>query len=77
MSNSKVQDLMCDSEWTWPIQWNNKYPILNFYIPIVLNDVKDKLWWKDMEGNLFKFSVAQAWQAIRPRAPEVEWFDVV
>ncbi|GJY18586.1 polypyrimidine tract-binding protein homolog 2 isoform X1 [Tanacetum coccineum] len=38
---------------------------------------KDKLWWKDMEGNLLKFSVAQAWQAIRPRAPEVEWFDVV
>ncbi|GKD61738.1 lupus La protein [Tanacetum coccineum] len=30
-----------------------------------------------MEGNLLKFSVAQAWQAIRPRAPEVEWFDVV
>ncbi|GKB94219.1 uncharacterized protein Tco_0980356 [Tanacetum coccineum] len=26
--------------------------------------------WKDMEGNLLKFSVAQAWKAIRPRATE-------
>ena len=30
-----------------------------------------------MEGNLHTFSVAQAWNAIRPRAPEVDWFDVV
>ncbi|GKG05248.1 reverse transcriptase domain, reverse transcriptase zinc-binding domain protein, partial [Tanacetum coccineum] len=40
-------------------------------------DLEDKLWWKDMEENLHKFSVAQAWQAIRPRALEVKWSDVV
>ncbi|GKB54209.1 reverse transcriptase domain, reverse transcriptase zinc-binding domain protein [Tanacetum coccineum] len=76
-SNSKVQDLIRYSQWTWPIEWNNKYQVLNSFISLVLNDVKDKLWWKDMEGNLLKFYVAQAYQAIRPRAPEVEWFVIV
>ena len=61
----------------WTTEWNHKYLVLNSLIPIMLNDSEDKLWWKDMDGNLHKFSVSHAWQAIRPHAPVIEWFDVV
>ncbi|PWA78041.1 hypothetical protein CTI12_AA102080 [Artemisia annua] len=41
MLGNKVMDLIHDDQWAWPIEWNQKYPILNSLAPLVLNDAED------------------------------------
>ncbi|PWA93634.1 reverse transcriptase zinc-binding domain-containing protein [Artemisia annua] len=40
-------------------------------------DAEDKVWWKDVDGNLRSFDVSHVLQAIRPRYNFIDWFDVV
>lgn len=51
-ANSKVHDLIYDNMWVWPKNWLAKYPILRSFNPIVLIECDDKLWWKDLGGEI-------------------------
>ncbi|GJT71816.1 putative reverse transcriptase domain, reverse transcriptase zinc-binding domain protein [Tanacetum coccineum] len=66
----------------WFDKWHDEGPFNSFITrrdiyrgvsrPTVRINFGGRIWRESSQ-----ISVAQAWQAIRPRAPEVEWFDVV
>ncbi|GKB47808.1 hypothetical protein Tco_0898561 [Tanacetum coccineum] len=43
----------------------------------MLNDMEDCMRWRDGNGNMTEFSVKCAWEALRPRGPEIPWYSVV
>ncbi|XP_071714139.1 uncharacterized protein [Rutidosis leptorrhynchoides] len=56
-TTSKVHDVVDQSGWKWPANWNLKYPILNLIQPPVINNEDDKVNWRDADGNMQQFSV--------------------
>ena len=59
--NAKVKDLINEHGWTWPIDWSSKYDVSNVMEMIQLNDVNDKLMWRNVEGKLKEFSIHMVW----------------
>ncbi|GKE20061.1 putative RNA-directed DNA polymerase, partial [Tanacetum coccineum] len=66
---TKVADLIANGTWSWPHAWLHKAPVLNS-IPIPVLDLlgANVNHWRDRNGTLSLFSVAKAWEAIRPRS---------
>ncbi|GJV30013.1 hypothetical protein Tco_1386461 [Tanacetum coccineum] len=75
--SSKVKDAVHNGVWTWPIEWASKYPSLNSVVVPLLVDTDDKLEWYNKVGLSIPFSVSGVWNCIRPRADEVDWYNVV
>ncbi|GKE51820.1 reverse transcriptase domain, reverse transcriptase zinc-binding domain protein [Tanacetum coccineum] len=68
----KVADLILDNAWSWPTDWNTRYPPLaNINVP-QLNEHADVLRWKDADGMFRPFSVSLAWNTIRERRDVVQ-----
>ncbi|GJX43346.1 hypothetical protein Tco_0260022 [Tanacetum coccineum] len=58
--------------------WLVKAPVLGMVqLPQLQPMVRDKIQWFDFNGNMVEFSVACAWEALRPRDHEVSWFHFV
>ncbi|GKA91539.1 homeodomain-like protein [Tanacetum coccineum] len=49
----------------------------NRIVPVLDGLKSDVRQWRDRNGNLSSFSVAKAWEAIRPRGNQVDWFRIV
>ena len=50
---------------------------LNDLIPERLNNSQDKLLWRHLDDHMKSFSVSNVWHTRLPRAPKVDWLDVV
>ncbi|GJZ80021.1 putative RNA-directed DNA polymerase, eukaryota, reverse transcriptase zinc-binding domain protein [Tanacetum coccineum] len=75
--SSKVNDLIVNGMWSWPHEWNSKYPMLASLVPPMLVETHDQLEWHDLTGSVKKFDVATVWETIRPHYDVVPWHDVV
>ncbi|GKE24317.1 hypothetical protein Tco_1435829 [Tanacetum coccineum] len=75
--SSKVNDLIVNGMWSWPHEWNSKYPMLASLVPPMLVETHDQLEWHDLTGSVKKFDVATVWETIRPHYDMVPWHDVV
>ncbi|GJT95029.1 hypothetical protein Tco_1090547 [Tanacetum coccineum] len=75
--SSKVNDLIVNGMWSWPHEWNSKYPMLASLVPPMLVETHDQLEWHDLRGSVKKFDVATVWETIRPHYDVVSWHDVV
>ncbi|GJR76642.1 retrotransposon protein, putative, ty1-copia subclass [Tanacetum coccineum] len=75
---SKVAYMISTGAWSWPQSWLLKAPDIGL-IPIPTLDLSqaDLRQWLDKNGTLSSFSVAKAWNAIRPRGNQVEWSRIV
>ncbi|GKC08814.1 hypothetical protein Tco_1000424, partial [Tanacetum coccineum] len=70
---AKVNEIINDDAWSWPNDWLLKYPrLVNLDVPN-LSNADDGLVWRDRNNVDSRFSVATAWECIRPRANEVDW----
>ncbi|GJT53982.1 putative RNA-directed DNA polymerase, eukaryota, reverse transcriptase zinc-binding domain protein [Tanacetum coccineum] len=56
---SKVQDVIHHGLWVWPQELLVKYPFLNNYNTPIRDDARDTLVWRNIHGNVKKFSVSQ------------------
>ncbi|XP_022003043.1 uncharacterized protein LOC110900463 [Helianthus annuus] len=76
---SCVADLIDDhSQWKWPQAWNDLYPVLiNLPVPILEQNMEDRLSWKDLEGNTCSFGSGVVWDSIRNRDGIVSWANMV
>nr|GEU78493.1 hypothetical protein [Tanacetum cinerariifolium] len=74
---SKVKDVIHNGEWSWPVDWFSKYPILNSVAAPTLSAMHDRLEWRDKQDLVQPFSVHAVWNCIRPRNAVVNWYDVV
>ncbi|GKB36263.1 putative reverse transcriptase domain-containing protein [Tanacetum coccineum] len=73
-----VADLIVNGAWAWPHSWLHKAPDLGLIaapaLDVSQHDIRQ---WRDRNGNLSQFSVAKAWEAIRPRSNQVNWSRLV
>ncbi|GJV75084.1 hypothetical protein Tco_1506668 [Tanacetum coccineum] len=75
--DTKLQDLICNGTWTWPDEWNVKYPVLmSINVPII-SDSLDKLEWRDPLKGVKLFAVSNVWESIQFHYNVVPWYNVV
>ncbi|GJX47289.1 hypothetical protein Tco_0272479 [Tanacetum coccineum] len=73
-----VNNLISDGVWRWPLDWLSRFPIMaQLQVPLLLDNIKDVILWRDRDGVLRPFSVACAWDTIQTRADIVDWNIVV
>ncbi|GKA03094.1 reverse transcriptase domain, reverse transcriptase zinc-binding domain protein [Tanacetum coccineum] len=74
----KVRDLISNGIWRWPSDWYDRFPdVVSIHVPPICESRDDCLVWRDNDGVNHPFSVALAWDCIRTRANNVDWFPVV
>ncbi|GJW93322.1 putative RNA-directed DNA polymerase [Tanacetum coccineum] len=73
---SQVGDVIRDGDWVWPRVLLDKYQFLN-ECTVPLSNNCDTLEWRLYDGTVKRFSVAQVWECIRPRADKVPWVDLI
>ncbi|GJS57688.1 hypothetical protein Tco_0652472 [Tanacetum coccineum] len=57
-----VSDLMRQNNWNWPAEWINRFPnLLTIQYVHLDENKKDKIMWKNKDGNLCNFMVKQAY----------------
>ncbi|XP_035838846.1 uncharacterized protein LOC118486474 [Helianthus annuus] len=67
-----------NGNWKWPMAWYDLFPVLiNISAPTLVEDVADRSYWKDYEGNLRHFHSSEAWNSFRMRNVKVAWVDAV
>ncbi|XP_071741014.1 uncharacterized protein [Rutidosis leptorrhynchoides] len=70
--------MVMDNQWSWPIEWMNKFPILhNIRQPSLEINVKDKVLWVCNNMKKVQFSIKQIWEDLREDSPKVDWNHVV
>ncbi|XP_071704336.1 uncharacterized protein [Rutidosis leptorrhynchoides] len=70
--------MVMDNQWSWPIEWMNKFPILhNIRQPSLKINVKDKVLWVCNNMKKVQFSIKQTWEDLREDSPKVDWNHVV
>nr|GEW43072.1 putative reverse transcriptase domain, reverse transcriptase zinc-binding domain protein [Tanacetum cinerariifolium] len=74
---SKVQDVSHHGLWVCPQELLVKYPFLNNHNTPIREDARDSLVWRNIHGNVKKFSVSQVWNDIRHRDSKVNWYNMV
>nr|GEU39994.1 hypothetical protein [Tanacetum cinerariifolium] len=70
--------LVSNGTWSWPQSWLLKAPNLGLITcPALVSSVADLWQWRDRNGNISSFSVAKAWEAIRPHDNLVAWSRII
>nr|XP_043615898.1 uncharacterized protein LOC122587797 [Erigeron canadensis] len=70
--DTKVVSVVENINWTFPSAWD-----LAISPPLLQDNTLDVLKWETNDGRLEEFSVALAWDELRPHAPLVAWYHVV
>ncbi|GJW71932.1 reverse transcriptase zinc-binding domain-containing protein [Tanacetum coccineum] len=75
--NDTMIDLIHNGDWNWPNHWLVKYPILNqIHVPNISHQ-DDYVVWIDESSRETKYSVKKAWESLREKWPNVNWYHVV
>nr|GEU31113.1 hypothetical protein [Tanacetum cinerariifolium] len=76
--STKVQDVLSNGVWEWPIYLLDIYPML---ISVSLQNIDiavlDQLQWRNELGFSKPFSVSMVWSTIRHRNAKVDWCNLV
>ncbi|GKD72130.1 protein LAZ1, partial [Tanacetum coccineum] len=71
LMTTHIWNIVSNKESLWP--WLVKAPVLGMVqLPQLQPMVRDKIQWFDFNRNMVEFSVARAWEALRPRDHEVK-----
>ncbi|GKB56378.1 hypothetical protein Tco_0912564 [Tanacetum coccineum] len=69
--NAKVSELTMFNTWKWPDSWYVKYPLLS-NVPVPnFSDALDRVYLTNWSNIDVEFSVAEVWEALRPRNSEL------
>ncbi|GJS29411.1 hypothetical protein Tco_0490031 [Tanacetum coccineum] len=75
--NAKVSEITMLNAWKWPDSWYVKYPLLSTVPAPNFSDALDRVYLTNWSNVDVEFSVAEVWEALRPRNSEVKWYHVV
>nr|GEU57430.1 hypothetical protein [Tanacetum cinerariifolium] len=67
----KVNELIVNNSWSWPIVWLVKYHSLNSIVVSPLSTSCDRMVWVDLSNNEVGFSVSNVWECIRLRSDSI------
>ncbi|GJR61141.1 reverse transcriptase zinc-binding domain-containing protein [Tanacetum coccineum] len=71
---TKIVDMVVDSAWNWPIDWDDSFDeVKNVHVLCLDPDVDDKAVWVDKKGKVKDFFVREVWKAVRIDCPKVIW----
>nr|GEV88364.1 hypothetical protein [Tanacetum cinerariifolium] len=74
-SSAKVVDMIEYNSWNWPIDWTGEYDtVLDVSVPVLNDDLEDKVVWCNKKNKEKYFSVSEVWKAIRIEYPKVIWY---
>ncbi|GJZ87926.1 DNA helicase [Tanacetum coccineum] len=68
--NAKVSELTMLNAWKWPDSWYVKYPLLSTVPAPNFSDALDRVYLTNWSNVDVEFSVAEVWEALRPRNSE-------
>ncbi|GJS31911.1 RNA-directed DNA polymerase, eukaryota, reverse transcriptase zinc-binding domain protein [Tanacetum coccineum] len=69
--NANLCDFIDNGKWIWPRDWNGRFnEVLDVLVPVISNDLEDKVIWIDKKGRQYNFSVSEAWKAIKTKFPK-------
>ncbi|GKC05788.1 hypothetical protein Tco_0997398, partial [Tanacetum coccineum] len=72
--NARFCDLINNGNWVWPSEWEGRFDeVLDVLVPNIAHDLDDKVVWIDKKGKEKRFSVAEAWKAVKIEFPKVIW----
>ncbi|GJX72136.1 hypothetical protein Tco_0309307 [Tanacetum coccineum] len=74
--SSKVNDVIYNGGWAWPIELSSKYPLLSTIVVPTVSTTLDSLEWHSDGGVSMPFSVATVWNCLRPRDVVVPWVTI-
>ncbi|GKC04702.1 hypothetical protein Tco_0996312 [Tanacetum coccineum] len=64
-TNTKVIDMIENNYWNWPIDYIGEYDtVLDVLVPILNDDLEDKVVWYNKKNKEKYFSVSDVWKAI-------------
>ncbi|GJS76051.1 hypothetical protein Tco_0725932 [Tanacetum coccineum] len=73
-----VMDGITNGNWSWPVDWYVKYPLLNMYtVPTLSPNTWDRMVCISSNGADNEFYVSIVLDTIRPRGDVVNWHDLV
>ncbi|XP_022003156.1 uncharacterized protein LOC110900579 [Helianthus annuus] len=78
LQSSLAELVSQDGQWIWPTAWFDLFPVLiNLVVPNLSDNSRDRLVWKDLEGNNRPFSSWEVWNNVRHHASKVQWGNLV
>ncbi|KAJ0548751.1 putative RNA-directed DNA polymerase [Helianthus annuus] len=76
--NSKLAEILVNGEWRWPMEWVNRFPLLQQVQGFQLDPLrKDEIKWRTRQGVHTGFSSSTVWDDLRTGHDEVQWAKVV
>lgn len=76
--NCSVAEAVKEGVWNWPIEWFQKYPVLNIIqVPMLNASKRDKMVWKTNDGKHVNFSTSGVWKDMNEAGQNVEWKSTV
>ncbi|XP_071700249.1 uncharacterized protein [Rutidosis leptorrhynchoides] len=75
-SDALVYALISNNVGSWPTSCRNKYPMLDLINP-PKTATQECIRWRGVDGELVEFSVKVVWESLRPRAPAVNWYNII
>ena len=76
--NITVSEMIDGDRWKWPHDWNQKYPhLVNLNVPTLIEEMRDKVVWKNSDGKVVKFSTKAVWQDLCEKYDTVIWHRMV
>ena len=74
-SHAKVKEVIQDSQWCWPPANSWQLMEIKNKVDVRPNSEEDRAWWQPSPNGCF--STSTAWDSIRSRKDEVEWYHLV
>lgn len=76
--NVKLKDMIQGGQWTWPVEWSDRFPIIQTIpIPNLQDEPIDKYLWCPSNERCTNYSASRVWNEWRPNGNKVEWSDLI
>ncbi|GKC71408.1 RNA-directed DNA polymerase, eukaryota, reverse transcriptase zinc-binding domain protein, partial [Tanacetum coccineum] len=74
----KVNKMINNGQWKWLEEWYEKFPMItNIAVLVLVDEIADRIIWKDRNGKDMKFSVHTAYNDMIDQHPVVSWWKLI
>ncbi|XP_022014521.1 uncharacterized protein LOC110914018 [Helianthus annuus] len=77
-TRSTVNEIVVNGGWSWPVEWQNKFPSLfNLNVPSLVDGKRDVLMWKSREEKHMPFCTSEVYKDLCVHRQSVQWAKVM
>ncbi|GJY87327.1 hypothetical protein Tco_0501955 [Tanacetum coccineum] len=78
IGDMKVNEMIYNGKWRWPEEWYVRFPMItNIAVPVLVDEIADRIIWRDRNGKDMKFSVHTAYNDMTDQHPVVTWWKLI